>query len=99
MNITVGARELKTRLGLYLRAVRNGQTLVVTDRGAAVAELRPIEPPASASDARWRAAAAHGSVTLARTAALSPFEPAANCDGTVDRAVDASLDLDREDRF
>src|SRR3989304_5686519 len=36
----VGARELKTRLGTYLRKVRQGSTLVVTDRGEPVAELR-----------------------------------------------------------
>jgi hypothetical protein len=28
-----GVRELKTRLGSYLREVRRGQTIVVTDRG------------------------------------------------------------------
>jgi prevent-host-death family protein len=38
----VGARELKTRLGTYLRRVREGNTLLVTDRGEPVAELRPI---------------------------------------------------------
>jgi len=38
----VGSRELKTRLGMYLRQVQKGQTLVVTDRGRPVAELRPI---------------------------------------------------------
>ena len=30
----VGARELKTRLGTYLRRVREGRTLLVTDRGS-----------------------------------------------------------------
>jgi len=38
----VGARELKTRLGTYLRQVRRGATLVVTERGEPVAELRRI---------------------------------------------------------
>ena len=38
----VGARELKTRLGTYLQQVREGRTLVVTDRGEPVAELRPL---------------------------------------------------------
>ena len=41
-NNLVGARELKARLGSYLRRVRQGQTLVVTDRGQPVAELRPL---------------------------------------------------------
>src|SRR5688572_7896540 len=48
MAITVvGARELKTRLGSYLQRVREGRTLVVTDRGQPVAELRPVPSDAS----------------------------------------------------
>ena len=38
----VGSRELKTRLGTYLQRVREGRTLVVTDRGEPIAELRPL---------------------------------------------------------
>lgn len=38
---TVGLRELKNRLSEYVRLVRTGQAVVVTDRGQAVAELRP----------------------------------------------------------
>ncbi|HEX5213985.1 MAG TPA: type II toxin-antitoxin system prevent-host-death family antitoxin [Vicinamibacterales bacterium] len=44
----VGARELKVRLGTYLRRVRQGHRLVVTDRGQPVAELRPIGGEAGA---------------------------------------------------
>ena len=40
---TVGARELKTRLGTYLRRVREGQRILVTDRGIPVAELRGLD--------------------------------------------------------
>ncbi len=40
---TVGLRELKNRLSEYVRLVRRGQTVVVTDRGQVVAELRPPE--------------------------------------------------------
>jgi len=38
--ITVGIRELKDRLSQYLRMVRRGQEILVTDRGEVVAELR-----------------------------------------------------------
>jgi prevent-host-death family protein len=38
----VGARELKNRLGHYLRVVQQGTTLVVTARGKAVARLVPV---------------------------------------------------------
>ena len=38
---TVGLRELKNRLSRYIRHVRAGHAVVVTDRGHVVAELRP----------------------------------------------------------
>lgn len=38
---TVGLRELKNRLSEYVRQVRKGEAVVVTDRGQVVAELRP----------------------------------------------------------
>jgi antitoxin (DNA-binding transcriptional repressor) of toxin-antitoxin stability system len=36
---TVGVRELKNRLSEYLRHVRSGEGVLVTDRGEVVAEL------------------------------------------------------------
>lgn len=41
----VGVRELKNRLSEYLRAVRSGEQVLVTDRGEVVAELRPPGQP------------------------------------------------------
>jgi prevent-host-death family protein len=38
---TVGIRELKNRLSMYLRDARAGQTVAITDRGRVVAELTP----------------------------------------------------------
>lgn len=38
---TVGVRELKNRLSEYLREVRRGENVLVTDRGEVVAELSP----------------------------------------------------------
>ena len=37
----VGVRDLKNRLSQYLRDVRTGDTVLVTDRGEVVAELGP----------------------------------------------------------
>jgi prevent-host-death family protein len=37
----VGLRELKNRLSEYIRDVRRGESLLVTDRGEVVAELAP----------------------------------------------------------
>jgi len=43
----VGIRELKNRLSEYIRLVRDGERVLVTDRGVVVAEIRqpgtPIE--------------------------------------------------------
>lgn len=39
--VRVGTREFKNRMGRYMRAVREGKTLVVTDRGKAVAKICP----------------------------------------------------------
>jgi len=40
----VGIRELKNRLSEYIRQVREGEVIMVTDRGEVVAELRsPVE--------------------------------------------------------
>ena len=40
--MTITARELKLRLGRYLRAVQAGETVRVTMRGRLVAEMRPL---------------------------------------------------------
>jgi prevent-host-death family protein len=56
---TVGLRELKNRLSAYVREVRAGAGVLVTDRGEVVAELIPP----------GRAGEGHGNV--ARLAALA----------------------------
>jgi len=60
---TIGVRELKTRLGAYLRQVRAGRTFIVTDRGEPIAELRPL-PAQAALPARLAALASTGTLTL-----------------------------------
>jgi prevent-host-death family protein len=44
----VGVRELRQNLSVYLRRVRRGERLEVTERGRPVAVLAPIEDPADA---------------------------------------------------
>lgn len=39
---TVGVRELRQNLSVYLVRVKKGQVLTVTEHGQAVAELRPL---------------------------------------------------------
>ena len=40
----VGSRELRSRLGRYLRLVGKGETIIVTERGKPVARLVPLSP-------------------------------------------------------
>lgn len=42
---SVGVRELKASLSAYLRRVRRGESLVITDRGRAVARIFPVGMP------------------------------------------------------
>lgn len=46
----VGVKQLKAGLSEYLRAVRAGQTILVTDRDEVVAELRPARRPAPVAE-------------------------------------------------
>lgn len=46
----VGLRELKNRLSEYIRDVRGGETVLVTDRGEVVAELGPPGQGTAVSD-------------------------------------------------
>jgi antitoxin (DNA-binding transcriptional repressor) of toxin-antitoxin stability system len=63
---TVGIRELKNRLSEYLRHVRSGESVLVTDRGEVVAEFSP--PGRGLSDATvpagLRGLASRGLLTL-----------------------------------
>jgi prevent-host-death family protein len=46
---SVGVKQLKAHLSEYLRLVKSGQTVVVTDRNEVVAELRPARPQSGSS--------------------------------------------------
>jgi prevent-host-death family protein len=43
--VQVGIRELKTHLSEYLRRVKEGETVVVTDRGKPVGRIVPVGEP------------------------------------------------------
>ena len=95
MSKAVGVRELKTRLGRYLRAVRQGQTIVVTDRGEPVAELRPIVLAKSSKGTELDRLVALGRLTRKSEPSLAPFRPIKRKGS----AVSDALIEDREDRF
>ena len=49
---SVGVRELRDNLSNYLRRVREGESLVITDRGQPIGELAPAAGGRSAERAR-----------------------------------------------
>jgi prevent-host-death family protein len=61
----VGLRELKNRLSEYVREVRSGEGVLVTDRGEVVAEL---VPPGQVTD---RPGVPSGLVALAKSGRLT----------------------------
>jgi prevent-host-death family protein len=63
---SVGLRDLKNRLSEYVREVRSGESLLVTDRGEVVAELIPAGPQSDEGSApsRLAALAKRGELTL-----------------------------------
>ena len=68
----VGVRELRQNLSVYLRRVKGGESLEVTDRGRGVALLVPLAEGASALERLIRAGRArapeHGLAELAPAA-------------------------------
>ena len=63
--VSVGVRELKDRLSEYLRMVRRGEEILVTDRGEPVAELRqPSNAPYTAAYPELERRARAGRVRL-----------------------------------
>ena len=92
---SVGASELRARLGSVLRSVRSGSTIVITERGKPVAELRPLGPEVMKPGlARL---VAEGLVTPpSRPGGLQKFEPIRLKGGAT--LSDAIIE-DREDRF
>ncbi len=92
----VGSRELKTRLGTYLARVRQGETILVTDRGTPVAELRPVGQPEDDTQAALLKLAADGVVSLPSDGhTLTSFRPIRTADG---RSAADAVSLDRDER-
>lgn len=96
----VGVRELKTHLSRFLREVAAGETVLVTDRGRVVAEIRPpgtAAEPESEIEARLRRMAEkHGGLVLGEPNDPGAYRPSPlrSPAGTGRRL----LDEEREDR-
>ena len=94
----VGSRELKTRLGTYLEQVKRGATIVVTERGQPIAELRPIAEPGDSLEAALRRMEAEGLLTRpTKRGPLAPLKPIKLRPGTP--SIAEAIAEDREDRF
>jgi len=91
----VGIRELKSGLSEYLRRVREGQSLVITDRGEPVAEITPVKT-GTELEAILLKMAAEGRVTLPSRKRLKPFKPIKLRGG---KLLSTIIIEDREDRF
>ena len=66
----VGVKKLKAKLSEYLRAVKAGETLLVTDRDEVVAEIRPVSgrlPPRDDIEDVLNGLAQAGEIQRART--------------------------------
>ena len=79
---TYSATEARAKLGKLLRRVRNGERIVISYRGSAVAEMRPPERTATTEE-RVRELEARGILRPA----LRPgrIEPLARVPGALDR--------------
>lgn len=90
----VGTRELKTRLGTYLRRVREGERILVTDRGEPVAELRGL-PDDDGLGGRLALLEAKGLVSRPSRRSLKPLRAIRSRGASLAQAIVE----DRENRF
>lgn len=90
---TVGVRELRQNLSVYLDRVKKGEALTVTEHGAAVAVLRPLPRTSDVLDRL----VAEG---VARPATRSIRDiPRPLLKGKLDRPLSEILDELREERL
>jgi antitoxin (DNA-binding transcriptional repressor) of toxin-antitoxin stability system len=69
---TVSVRELKSKLGSYLKRAEDGEQIVVTSRGKPVATLsRPPKPEMTAEE-RWKDMEARGEIRLGKGKYIPP---------------------------
>jgi prevent-host-death family protein len=76
-HVTVGIRELKAHLSSYLRQVKSGASIVITERGNPVGRIVPVSP---SLETRLQELIAAGLVTWSGQR-LSPLAPLARTQG------------------
>jgi prevent-host-death family protein len=76
--VTVSSRELKNRLGKYLRLVRDGEPVEITDRGRPIARIVPVEGSGTVDEdllrllAKGNVTLGHGRLRKRKPAVLTP---------------------------
>jgi prevent-host-death family protein len=90
---SVGLKILKNKLSEYVRLAAGGETIVITDRGRAVAE---IVPPRRKSESIVERGAREGWITPAKRP-FRPLPPRLPAIATLDELLQ-ELEQDREDR-
>lgn len=88
-DVRVGTRELKTRLSEYMRRVKAGETITVTEHGKTIGQIIPVKPTV---EERIRAMVAAGQAEW-NGQMLKPYRPKA-----VNRGPRQLSDLIVEDR-
>lgn len=84
----VGIRELKNRLSEYLRAVRQGERVLITDRGQVIAELRQPSIGPESAELSSLLVREHTVIGLPNTADAYPVQPRRVPEGTGRRIID-----------
>jgi len=85
----VGTRELKNRLSAYLRRVKAGETVIITERGNPVGQILPIQADLSS---RLKKLVEAG-VVVWNGQSVPPYQPKA-----MNRGKQLLSDLVAEDR-
>ncbi len=91
----VATREFKARLSAYLRQVRAGRTLTITDRGRPVATVAPVAMTGQSVEARLERLRAEGVVTGSGESLPPATDPIAGRG----RPFSETIVEEREDRF
>ena len=91
---TVGLKILKNKLSEYVRLAAAGETVIITDRGRAVAE---IVPPRKESESVIERGVREGWIRPAKKP-FQPLPPRKPVPGLTLEQLLADLDRDREDR-
>jgi prevent-host-death family protein len=93
---TAGVADLKARLASYLKLVKSGSEILITDRGVPIAKLVPIDAARKRETRRQRLAAA-GLLSLGRGRLPKDLKEPPPGDPRVGQGVLAALLAEREE--